>query len=151
MHAVVSFIGVIHVILCVLIVLAVLVQQGKGAEISASFGGSSQTVFGSSGGANFFSTFTGVCAALFMFTSVFLATQGGSRAMSKSVMDVAVPATTAPRAEAKPATGAENAVVPAKPETQAHAPDQTTKNAIMPGAANLPTKSAPNPTTPQQH
>lgn len=127
MSALITFVQVIHVILCVLIVLAVLVQQGKGAEISASFGGSSQTVFGSSGGANFFSTFTGTCAALFMATSVFLAVQGGSRMMAKSVMDAAA---------ARPATGAENAVVPQKPEAQAHAPDQATKNAISPGAAN---------------
>ena len=138
----------VHCLTCILLVAVVLVQSGKGAEISASLGGSSQTVFGSSGGANFFSTFTGICAALFMFTSVFLATQGGSRVMGKSVMDVAVPATTAP--QAKPATGAENAVVPPKPETQAHAPDQATKNAIMPGAANPPAKSAPNSTAPQQ-
>ena len=143
MHAMIPFVTVIHVILCVMIVLAVLVQQGKGAEISASFGGSSQTVFGSSGGANFFSTFTGVCAALFMFTSIFLATQGGTRAMSKSVMDIAVPApatapVTPPGAESAAAGGAapNAAVVPPKPETQAHAPDQATKNAIMPGAAN---------------
>jgi preprotein translocase subunit SecG len=165
MHALISFVSVIHVILCVLIVLAVLVQQGKGAEISASFGGSSQTVFGSSGGANFFSTFTGTCAALFMVTSVFLAVQGGSRMMSKSLMDTgipapatapataptaAAPAATAPEAAAKPAAQAESAVVPPKPETQAHAPDQTTKNAISPGQANLPSRSAPNPTAPQK-
>src|ERR1700758_281775 len=117
MSALVPFVTVVHVILCVFIVLSVLVQQGKGAEISASFGGSSQTVFGSSGGANFFSTFTGVCAALFMMSSVFLAVQGGSHVLGKSVMEGAVPATpvsaqTAPQAEAKPATGtAPNAVV----------------------------------------
>jgi preprotein translocase subunit SecG len=131
MHALVSFITVVHVILCVLLVLAILVQQGKGAEISASFGGSSQTVFGSSGGANFFSTFTGVCAALFMFTSVFLATQGGSHAMSKSVMDVAVPATSS-------ATTAPVAAAPvANPGTPSGAtvPDQATQNAVEPGHA----------------
>jgi preprotein translocase subunit SecG len=93
MSVLVPFVTVIHIILCVFIVLVVLIQQGKGAEISASFGGSSQTVFGSSGGANFFTMFTGVCAALFMSTSIFLATQGGSRNLNKSLMDgVAVPA-----------------------------------------------------------
>ena len=106
MSALVPLITVVHVILCVFIVLAVLVQSGKGAEISASFGGSSQTVFGSTGGANFFQMFTGVCAALFMITSVFLATQGGNRAMSKSVMDVSVPSTStsAPAATTPAAT-----------------------------------------------
>lgn len=155
MHALVSFVQIIHIVLCVLIVLAILVQQGKGAEISASFGGSSQTVFGSSGGANFFSIFTGVCAGLFMITSVFLAVQSGSHMMAKSVMDAGIPApATAPAApaeEARPATGAENAVVPQKPAAQANAPDQATKNAISPGAANLPSKAAQNPTAPTKH
>jgi preprotein translocase subunit SecG len=159
MTALVSFVSIVHIVLCVLIVLAVLVQSGKGAEISASFGGSSQTVFGSSGGANFFTTFTGICAACFMVSSVFLATQGGSRYANKSVMDTAVPATTAPAnpatapgaqngaaantapgantaAAAAATTPAENAVVPAKPGAVGHAPDQATQNAIEPGAAN---------------
>jgi preprotein translocase subunit SecG len=122
MSVLISFVSVIHVILCVLIVLAVLVQSGKGAEISASFGGSSQTVFGSSGGANFFTTFTGVCAALFMASSVFLAAQGGSRFAHKSLMDTALPqtapvsaaqkaespATAAPVAPSAPSAGAPN-------------------------------------------
>src|ERR1700757_3391542 len=113
MHALVSFIQVIHIILCVLIVMAVLVQQGKGAEISASFGGSSQTVFGSSGGANFFSTFTGVCAALFMFSSVFLAVQGGSRFMSKSIRDTGFPAPVSAPTGAAPVSGAAQTTQPA--------------------------------------
>ena len=45
-------------------------ENRKGAEISASFAGSSQTVFGSSGGANFFSRATGTLAAVFMMTSL---------------------------------------------------------------------------------
>jgi preprotein translocase subunit SecG len=125
MSSLIPFVTVVHVILCVFIVLSVLVQSGKGAEISASFGGSSQTVFGSTGGANFFQIFTGVCAALFMVTSVFLATQGGNRAMSKSVMDVSVPAssTSAPAANtsAAPNTAAPAAAAPA---TGAAAPAQ---------------------------
>ena len=44
-----TFVTVIHIVTCVLLVLVVLIQSGKGAEISASFSGSSQTVFGSSG------------------------------------------------------------------------------------------------------
>lgn len=67
-----SLVTVIHVITCVLIVLLVLLQSGKGAEISTSLAGSSQTVFGSSGGANFFTRLTSGAAALFMVTSVIL-------------------------------------------------------------------------------
>lgn len=67
-----TLITVIHTITCCLIVLVVLMQSGKGAEISATFGGSSQTVFGSSGGANFFTKLTFTLAAIFMATSLTL-------------------------------------------------------------------------------
>jgi preprotein translocase subunit SecG len=156
MSVLVPFVTVVHVILCVFIVLVVLIQQGKGAEISASFGGSSQTVFGSSGGANFFTIFTGVCAALFMVTSVFLATQGGTRNMSKSVMDVAVPAS-------QTSTGAQNGVqngagttppgVPAQTAAaqaaaRPAAPDAATQNALSPATAGQ-NGAAAAPTAPQ--
>jgi preprotein translocase subunit SecG len=72
-----TLITVIHVLTCVLLVLVVLIQSGKGAEISTSFGGSSQTVFGSSGGANFFTRFTSIAAGVFMLTSVTLTILGG--------------------------------------------------------------------------
>ncbi len=38
---------IVHVIVCLLMIGAILLQSGKGAEIGAAFGGSSQTVFGS--------------------------------------------------------------------------------------------------------
>ena len=40
---------IVHVFICFLMIGAILLQSGKGAEIGASFGGSSQTVFGSRG------------------------------------------------------------------------------------------------------
>lgn len=71
-----NFLTVIHIVTCILLILVVLIQSGKGAEISASLGGSSQTVFGSSGGANFFTRFTSGAAAVFMVTSVALTILG---------------------------------------------------------------------------
>src|SRR4051812_34923330 len=71
-----TLVTVIHVSTCLLLVLVVLIQSGKGAEISTSFSGSSQTVFGSSGGANFFTRFTSGAAAVFMVTSVLLTILG---------------------------------------------------------------------------
>ena len=68
----ITFLTVIHITTVILIVIAVLLQSGKGAEISASFGGSSQTVFGSSGGANFFQKLTYALAGVFMCTSLAL-------------------------------------------------------------------------------
>lgn len=67
-----TFVTAIHIVTCILIILVVMLQSGKGADISASLGGSSQTVFGSSGGANFFTRFTSVAAAIFFVTSVTL-------------------------------------------------------------------------------
>ena len=48
----VSIVISIHVIVCVAMVIIILLQQGKGAEVGAVFGGSSQTVFGASGAGN---------------------------------------------------------------------------------------------------
>ena len=70
----VTLFTVLHFVSCALLVLLVLIQSGKGAEISASFGGSSQTVFGSSGGANFFTRFTAGTAVVFMVTALVLHT-----------------------------------------------------------------------------
>jgi preprotein translocase subunit SecG len=149
MSSLIPFVTVIHVILCVFIVLSVLVQSGKGAEISASFGGSSQTVFGSTGGANFFQIFTGVCAALFMVTSVFLATQGGNRAMTKSVMDISVPASSTGAPATTPAAPAgQGATAPAKTGA---ANTSTAPNTAAPAAAPATGAAAPAQQAPAQH
>ena len=73
-----TFLTSVHIITCILLVLIVLIQSGKGAEISASFGGSSQTVFGASGGANFFTKMTAVFATVFMLTSIVLTIQASN-------------------------------------------------------------------------
>jgi len=51
----------------------VLIQGGKGAEMGAAFGGSSQTLFGARGAATFFSKLTTVAAVVFMISSFLLA------------------------------------------------------------------------------
>ena len=64
----------IHVIVAVLLIGVVLMQRGQGADMGASFGGgSSQTLFGSSGSGSFLGKATGVLATLFMTTSLTLA------------------------------------------------------------------------------
>lgn len=82
-----TFIIVIHVLVCVFLILIVLLQTGKGAEIGATFGGSSQTVFGPRGAGTLLSKMTVVAAVLFMITSISLSylkgRQGSSRLMEK--------------------------------------------------------------------
>jgi preprotein translocase subunit SecG len=79
---------IIHVIVCLLMIGAILLQSGKGAEIGAAFGGSSQTVFGSRGPANFLSKFTVVTAFVFMLTSLSLAILAKDRTFSSTVIDL---------------------------------------------------------------
>jgi preprotein translocase subunit SecG len=94
------FITIVHVTTCLLLVIVVLLQAGKGAEISSSFGGSSQTVFGSSGGANFFTKLTSGMAAVFMVTSLVLTLLGGQS--RKSVFESISGTATAPQTKAPP-------------------------------------------------
>lgn len=69
-----TFLTVLHVIVCVFLILVVLLQAGKGGGVGIAFGGGgSQTVFGSSGAGNFLTKMTSVTAALFLFTSLGLA------------------------------------------------------------------------------
>ncbi len=70
----ISAILIIHVIVCFFLILIVLLQTGKGADIGAAFGGTStQTLFGSTGGNTFFNKLTIGVATVFMMTCLLLA------------------------------------------------------------------------------
>jgi len=65
---------IFHVMICVALVMIVLLQTGKGADMGAAFGGgSSQTLFGSTGAATFLTKSTTFVAVAFMVTSLSLA------------------------------------------------------------------------------
>jgi preprotein translocase subunit SecG len=64
---------IIHILVCLFLIAVVLLQSGKGAEIGAAFGGSSQTIFGSRGATSFLSKLTTISAVIFMITSLSLA------------------------------------------------------------------------------
>jgi len=69
-----TIILIVHVVLALAIIGLIMLQQGKGAEMGASFGsGSSQTVFGAAGSGNLFSRMTGIMTAIFFVTSLSLA------------------------------------------------------------------------------
>jgi len=75
------FLMIIHIFVCLFLIAVVLLQSGKGAEIGAAFGGSSQTLFGSRGAATFLGKMTTIVAVVFMVTSFLLAiiaSRGGS-------------------------------------------------------------------------
>ena len=115
------FLIVIHVMVCFLMVGAILLQSGKGAEIGASFGGSSQTVFGSRGSANFLSKFTVVVAAIFMLTSLGLAILAKERAFSSTVIDLNKKETPQTAPGTSPAT-------PIAPPTESHTPSDSSSS-----------------------
>ncbi|MCG6659538.1 preprotein translocase subunit SecG [Halomonas campisalis] len=81
----------IHVVLAIALVVLILLQQGKGAEAGAAFGGgASQTVFGSRGTGGFLSRTTAVLAAAFFATSLtlaYFATQAGQAAPEAGIPD----------------------------------------------------------------
>ena len=81
----------IHLIVCFLMIAAILLQAGKGAEIGASFGGSSQTVFGSRGPGTFLSKVTVGAAIIFMLSSLSLAVLSRQANTSSTVIDLHPP------------------------------------------------------------
>ena len=83
----------IHVIVCIALILIVLLQTGKGADMGAAFGGgSSQTLFGSTGATTFLSKMTTGAAIVFMLTSLTLAYVSTHRQSGSIMMDQAPPA-----------------------------------------------------------
>ncbi|MCX5853654.1 MAG: preprotein translocase subunit SecG [Deltaproteobacteria bacterium] len=85
------FITILHIVVCIVLILVVLLQAGKGASMGAAFGGSSQTVFGSSGPGTFLTKMTTAIATIFMLTALSLSYF--SLHKQPSVMDKAVPQT----------------------------------------------------------
>lgn len=75
----------VHVSVCLFLVVIVLLQHGKGADIGASFGGASQTVFGAGGAATLLHKITIGAAITFMFTSITLSIIA-SRSAKESIM-----------------------------------------------------------------
>jgi len=82
----VTILVIIHVLICFGLVLGILLQSGKGADLGAAFGGSSQTLFGSAGAVPFLNKLTTGVAVAFMITSLSLAFLA-SRAPRSSVME----------------------------------------------------------------
>jgi preprotein translocase subunit SecG len=90
-----SSVLVVQVLSALAVVVLVLLQHGKGADMGASFGsGASGSLFGATGSANFLSRTTGVLAAIFFASTLALAFVGNQRgtATGSSVLDRVMPA-----------------------------------------------------------
>ncbi len=82
-----TLLTIIHVAASLLMVLIILLQQGKGADIGAAFGGGSHTLFGGRGATSFLAKVTISCAVVFMLTSISLAVAAKNRAASSVIDD----------------------------------------------------------------
>jgi preprotein translocase subunit SecG len=117
----VTFLVIVHIIVCLAVMLIVLLQQGKGADIGATFGtGGSQTVFGSRGAGNFLTKLTAAAGAIFMLTSLALAmieSHGTSASIVKTPSGNTAPAPAQKGAPFVPASpsGAHAPAMPAAP------------------------------------
>lgn len=109
------FLQIVHVVAVVAIIALVLLQQGKGADAGAAFGGgNSAGLFGASGSANFLSRATAVTATIFFCTSLALTWMSNRTARSAGVVE-SVPSV--PAASGESASGAGTvAPAPAGPD-----------------------------------
>ena len=108
MNLITNIILLVQIISALSMIGLILIQHGKGADMGAAFGsGSSGSLFGASGGANFFSRSTAVLAAVFFIATLALAYLGGAKrqAPSGSVLDgVQVQAPASPKSSAADAS-----------------------------------------------
>lgn len=114
-----AFLVTLHIIVSISLIIIVLLQAGKGAEMGATFGtGSSQSLFGVGGGATFLSKLTTAAAVIFMLTSLTLA-YISTKPLSRSIMPANVKPATPPKQEVPQ---------PEKPATPAQPPLQQPQN-----------------------
>ncbi len=109
-----TFVNIVHIFVCLVLMFVVLLQQGKGGGMGSAFGGASAQVFGGSGAGNILTRATAICAGIFMLTSVTLAymSSSGDRALRAKVAEeqtkVKDRGTKREKSDATPSTPASN-------------------------------------------
>ncbi|MEI7636226.1 MAG: preprotein translocase subunit SecG [Syntrophus sp. (in: bacteria)] len=145
----------LHITVCIALILVVLLQAGKGANMGAVFGGSSQTIFGSSGPGTFLGKVTTGIAVFFMLTSLvlsYMAGQKGSNLMKATGRPVAerqLPAAPASKPAVPQVPGVQQPFAAAPvPSGQGPAAAKTTGSSPTqkaPQSASQPVPAAPQP------
>ena len=128
----------LHIIICIFLILVVLLQQGKGADLSVFGGGTTMAAFGARSATNLLHRLTVGGFVAFILTTLGIAYLKG-HVEGSSVMKAAAPASA-------PATPATPAVTPAAVPAATPAPADTTP----PPAAAPADTPAPAPQTPNQ-
>ncbi len=109
---------VIHVLVCLFLILVVLLQQGKGADLSVFGGGSTQTAFGARGATTLLHKLTVASFVIFILTTVSIAILKGGPSGTVMAGAAANKGKAAPTAPAKPVTPAPAPKTPAAPAPQ---------------------------------
>ncbi len=128
----------VHVIVCIFLILVVLLQQGKGADLSVFGGGSTQTAFGARSATTLLHKLTVVSFVLFIVTTMTIVVLKGSGSAG-SVVEGAIPETAT---EAAPASPAPASTTPA-PETVPATPPVTEQGASTSASAPAEAPAAP--------
>jgi len=113
----------LHILLCFVLILVVLLQSGKAADLAGAFGGAgSQTAFGPRGAATALSKATTWCAVMFMLTSLAMflrgpQTQTGSRSLLEQTQPMAPAPSAPPAQQPSPPPGQQPAPQQQQPQT----------------------------------
>ncbi len=140
-----TIVTIVHLFTCAFLIAIVLLQQGKGADMGATFGGGSNTIFGAGGADNLLTRVTTITAFVFMCTSVYL-----SSSMRPSIGGTGTLLQSSPIAQELPVTvdsAPLNTAPPVAPETGA--PAAAPQAAPVPPAAPAEQPAAPPAAVPQ--
>ncbi|MBF0209954.1 MAG: preprotein translocase subunit SecG [Desulfamplus sp.] len=123
-----TFILFIHIVSCILLILIVLLQTGKGADMGASFGSASggQSLFGGAGPATALSKITTVVAIVFMLTSLTMAYTSGHKS-SQTIMPTTSSSTVNESAKDDVKPSDENTTTANSEKQESSEQDKTTK------------------------
>ena len=106
---------VLQVISAIVVIVLVLLQQGKGADMGAAFGsGSSGSLFGATGSSNFLSHTTAIFAAVFFICTIGITWMGGKKESAPGILSGTVAPATAPVVE--PVAPTQDPTKPAVPK-----------------------------------
>jgi preprotein translocase subunit SecG len=148
------FLIILHVLVCFFLIFIVLLQTGKGAQIGASFGGSSQTLFGARGTTTFLGKMTTGAAIIFMFTSLLLtvfSTKQPSMVPDTTPVEETAPAKPMEEAPAQQKegvveptqqqipTGQQGTGSPPPPAESGQVPEQQKEGVVEPTQQQIPT------------
>jgi preprotein translocase subunit SecG len=150
-----TLLTILHVLVCLFLIVVVLLQSGKAADLAGAFGGmGSQTAFGPRGSATLLSKATTASAVLFMVTSLslsILATRRSGTGVGKSILDTH----SAPASTKQPANtttlppgmipGAPVSITPGSGPVKPGQPSVTLSNPKTGATETIPLNIPPNP------